>query len=475
MREGINTEWKEIWRDEYMKTLCAFANTDGGVLKIGVDDRGLVVGVSDAKRLQEDVPNKVRDLLGIVVRIVLKKHTGKEFLEISVPQYAAPISYHGQFYCRVGSTTQQLSGVALHDFILKKNGLTWDGIEVPDLQAKDFFNDAFSIFREKAGKSGRMDSRIAKDTNENILENLNFIHNDRVNHAGVLTFHQTPEKWMPGAYIRIGRFDPDSVLIYQDEIRGPIIDQADKAIKTIYLNYMKARVSYEAITRVENYPVPLAALREAVLNAVVHRDYRSMNQIQIKIYNDRIYLWNPGTLPANWTTKSLVAPHSSQPRNPLIANAFARAGLIESWGRGVETIIEACRKAGLPEPEYAMDGEGLGLLIRTRQDCTIKAAEENGGTKTVLAVENPITPVETPVQNHQTPVETPVQNESHKLDTDTALLEIIKQEPHITMKKAAVVIGRSVSATERCAVRLQKEGRLKHIGANKGGCWKVID
>lgn len=124
MRESQHTEWKESWRDDYLRWICGFANAEGGVLAIGRNDQGLVVGVPEAKRLLVELPNKVRDLLGIVVAVNLRRKGGKEYLEMVTPAYPSPISYRGHYYQRSGSTLQELKGAALDRFLLRKQGRT---------------------------------------------------------------------------------------------------------------------------------------------------------------------------------------------------------------------------------------------------------------------------------------------------------------------------------------------------------------
>lgn len=114
---------------------------------------------------------------------------------------------------------------------------------------------------------------------------------------------------------------------------------------------MSAYISYQGIHRVETYPYPEAALREAVLNAIAHKDYSSGSPIQIKVYRDGgLFIWNDGEMPNNWTIETLSVTHGSKPRNPDISNTFFRAGMVESWGRGISKILEECAKAEVPKP-----------------------------------------------------------------------------------------------------------------------------
>ena len=115
--ENQNIEYKESWRDEYVKWLCGFANAQGGKLYIGINDKGEVCGVKDAHKLSEDIPNKVVSFLGIVADVNLLNKDGKDYIEVAVSPSNVPISYKGKYYIRSGSTLQELNGVALQNFI----------------------------------------------------------------------------------------------------------------------------------------------------------------------------------------------------------------------------------------------------------------------------------------------------------------------------------------------------------------------
>jgi ATP-dependent DNA helicase RecG len=153
MKESQHTEWKESWRDDHLRWVCGFANAQGGVLVIGRNDKGRVVGIPDAARLLEELPNKIRDLLGIVVEVNLRGEGGREYLEVVTPAYSSPISYRGHYYQRSGSTVQELKGAALDRFLLRRQGRTWDGVPVPGVTIKDLSSAAVRRFRALASST----------------------------------------------------------------------------------------------------------------------------------------------------------------------------------------------------------------------------------------------------------------------------------------------------------------------------------
>ena len=362
MNENQNTEWKESWRDEYLKWICGFANATGGKIYIGVNDNGQVVGVADAGKLLEDIPNKVRDVLGIIVDVNLLEENGLKYIEIDVPPYSNPINYKGQYHYRSGSTKQELKFAALNRFILQRTGRHWDEFPIEWAGIEELSANALNRFRKEAARSGRVDEDVLNDHTEHLLHDLRLIDEDgHLNRAALLLFHPDPERFVFGAYIKIGFFrDDKGNLEFQDEVHGALMEQVDKAMDLIKTKYLIYRISYEGISRRETPQFPVEAVRESLMNAVAHKDYASAVPIQISVFPDHITFWNAGQLPESWTTDKLFESHPSTPYNPLIANAFFRSGDIESWGRGYKRILEAVSAYKLLPPKLEMLS---GLMI----------------------------------------------------------------------------------------------------------------
>jgi len=304
------------------------------------------------------------EFLGIVVAVNLKGKGGKFYLEIVVDPYPNPISYRGHYYLRSGSTLQELKGAALDRFLLRRQGRTWDGVPMPGVKVTDLSATAISQFRELARVSGRIDPADLRSSKAALVEKLQLIEGAYLKRAAVLLFHADPEKFVTGAFVKIGFFRSESDLAYHDLIQGDLFTQAAKTIDLVRTKYLKAAITYQGIQRIERYPVPDAALREAILNALVHRDYAIGAPVQIRIHEDRLRIWNPAVLPEGWTVKNLLAAHASTPFNPAIANVFFRSGEIETWGRGIERIFAACKAGGIPKPVLDFDGTGLTIEFR---------------------------------------------------------------------------------------------------------------
>jgi ATP-dependent DNA helicase RecG len=364
MPENQSIEFKETWKDEYLKWICGFANANGGSLFIGKNDAGEIIHLENAKRLLEDVPNKVRDTLGILVDVNLHHTVKGDFIEIIVEPYPYPVNYKGQYHYRSGTTKQELKGAALDKFLLQRKGRRWDGVPLPNISIAELKQESFDFFRKRALKSQRIEEDVLTDSNELLIENLQLKENIYLKRAAILLFHPKPENYITGAYIKIGFFETDDDLKFQDEIHGNLFEQIEKAMDLLFTKYIKADISYEGINRVEKYEYPKDAVREALLNAIAHKDYSGGVPIQISVYNDKIIFWNEGQLPENWTIENLLTKHPSKPYNPDIANALFRSGYIESWGRGTLKMIKECIDAGLPKPLYYYDMSGFFVEFR---------------------------------------------------------------------------------------------------------------
>jgi len=246
MEETHNIEYKRQWRDEWLQWICGFANAEGGIINIGLDDHGNPVGLDKIKKLMEDIPSKIINKLGIVPDVKQLTKDGIDYIEITVKASNVPILLDGVCYYRSGATNQLLKGDSLHTFVLKKMGLSWDDIPVNDATIeKDIDRNAIDFFINKAKKSGRIPGITLDDNTETILENLNLITPDgKLKNAAILLFGKQPDKYFVSNGFKIGRFVSDeSDLIIQDEIKGNIIQMTEKVIETLMSKYLVFHIS----------------------------------------------------------------------------------------------------------------------------------------------------------------------------------------------------------------------------------------
>lgn len=451
MPEDQNIEWKKTWRDEYLKWICGFANAQGGRIYIGMDDDGNVTGVADYRQLMEDIPNKTVSVLGIMPEVNLLEKNGLYYIEINVAPSTVPVNYKGEYHYRCGSTRQQLKGAALNDFLLRKTGTRWDAVHLHNVNAENLDGASFDIFRRAAKSSGRLSEEDLKAAPAELLERLHLAENGVLTRAAALLFHPNPDWVNPGCYVKIGRFSKGSNLLYHDEIQGSLIRLADEVIRTLYLKYFKAHITYKNDVRIERYPYPRAAVREIFFNALVHNNWSDNIPIQIRVDDDKLVISNSCVLPWGWTVNDLTGFHSSRPFNPLIANTFFRAGYIESWGRGISTVLDICLENAYPTPQFVIRGEDMSVIF-------------------------PVDPSFIGADSTDTPQNLPAKLPS-KQTKQKALRELVLaamgKDPKVSQQAIAEHLNVGRSTVQRIVKSLMDEGLLFREGGKYNGKWII--
>jgi ATP-dependent DNA helicase RecG len=463
--ENQNTEFKRIWKDEYLKSICAFANAQGGKLYIGIDNNGEIIGLKNYERLLEELPNKVRDVLGIIPEVNHRNKNGKDYIEIIVQPYNNPISFKGHFYYRVGSTIQDLNGPDLEKFLLAKKGKKWDAVITDSFTISDLSKNAFEIFQQKARLSKRIPSDDLSESKSKLIELLGLSENGKLTRAAILIFGKEPEKLVTGAFVKIGFFKTHINLLFYDEIHGSLLEQVEKTMELLLTKYLKANISYQGITRIETYDYPEEALREAILNAIIHKDYSSGNPVQISVYDEMLWISNSGSLPKGWTIKNLITKHKSVPQNPDIAKVFFRAGYIETWGRGTLNIIESCRKAGLPEPEFKVD-DGVTVVFKKVDKSLDELAKINFVEKQGNETER--------ILKEKYGINAGYLREKYGINA-VKIFILIDENPYLSLPKIARQINVSLSTVEKLMHKLKKDELIKRIGSRKTGYWQIAN
>lgn len=365
MAEQQNIEYKQSWHDDYLKWIVGFANSQGGTIYIGKDDDGKVVGVANYKKLMEDLPNKIRDILGILPEVNLHEDKGSYYIEIVTLPYAVPISLRGVYYTRSGSTKQELKGNALVEFLLRKTGKTWDDVPEPTATLKDIDEASVDKYLKVAVNSGRLPD-VSDLSLAELLEKLRLSEGGKIKRAAIILFGKDPGKFYPNMTVKIGRFGAsDDDLKFQETTEGNLVQLLNDVPDILNKKFFVKKVDFEGLQRIEKGEYPVAALREMLLNALVHRDYMG-SMVQIRMYDNYFNIWNEGFLPEGLTLEALKRQHPSRPRNPLIADVCFKAGYIDAWGRGTLKIINSCREASLPEPE--MKEQDGGMLVTLFKD-----------------------------------------------------------------------------------------------------------
>ncbi|MCX6327752.1 MAG: putative DNA binding domain-containing protein [Bacteroidia bacterium] len=363
--EQQSIEYKQSWHDDYLKWVCGFANAQGGIIFIGIDDNGIVVGVDNYKKLMDDIPNKVNNSMGITVEVNLKKKSGKYFIQIITHSYSVPISLRGRYYYRSGSTKQELTGAALNEFLLRKSGKTWDDVIEPRANFEEINQKTVATFLKASENAGRLPENDDLTLPE-LFEKLRLTENGQLKRAAIILFGKDPAKFYPNTFVKIGRFGKDDTdLKFHETEEGNLIVLLQAVLNQLNHKFLTRPIEFEGMHRIEKGEYPIAAVREMLLNALIHRNYMGA-PIQIRVYDDKINVWNEGSLPEGLTLDALKRSHSSRPRNPIIADVSFKGGYIDAWGRGTIKILDTCKQADLPEPE--MKEQDGGFIITLFKD-----------------------------------------------------------------------------------------------------------
>jgi len=375
LKESEKVEFKESFNDSALKTLAAFANTKGGSLYVGVKDDVTIVSKGIADEVQQDVVNKTIQVLGITPEVSLHQYKGRDFLEVKVKQQRPPVSVRGKYYHRVGNTTREITGDDLKQLFLE--GESWDAITNDRFSFEDIDFDQVQDFAKSAQNEDRISPDIDIDDPKVILDRLGLLVDGQLTNGAILLFGHDPQKYFPNAVVRIGRFRDEATIVADRTVSGNLFKQVQESEEQIKsLISRRYEISDDSFKRRDIWQYPLSAIREALLNSLVHRSYFEMNvKIQIKVFDDMLWIYNPGKLPGSLQVKDLKKPHSSHPRNRLIANTFYRAGLIEEWGSGIERMTATLKENGLPEPGFEEQGQGFVAKLYGRDSSEINSAD----------------------------------------------------------------------------------------------------
>lgn len=330
---------------------------------IGVRYDGEVIGLSNSKKLMEDIPNAIVSAFGMYdVKVNLKRIEDKKYIEIVIPKSNVVLDYKGVPYIKIGTTLQVMKGQTFRETMIERGNLSWDAYPVDGVSIDDLDDNSFRIFRDEAVKAGKL-SGINLEDKKNILTELKLLNGDKLTRAAVLLFHPKPYRIIPCAYVQIGRFRDDATILYKDILQGSLMTLCGNVIDAIYTKYYYNLISYDRTTRHETAPYPDSAIREGIYNSLMHSDWSSGQPVTIKVYDFKIVISNRSILSSDWTIEN----HNSLHINPLISNAFMYAGFVERFGSGIPKMINACSAEGNPKPEYTVYDKSISLTLRASE------------------------------------------------------------------------------------------------------------
>ncbi len=368
--EGQTVERKEslsLWRD-IVETCAAFATAQGGKVFVGVADDGRITGVQIGKGTLEDLANRIAQntVPRIVPAITVEQAQGLAVIIVAVQEHQTkPVTAFGRPYRRAGRTNQVLSASEVAELYLASRGLTWDQTVESDASLSDIDPEKVRKFlsRAIAERQWQIDPQTPV---QQALNQLDLIRNGQLTVAALLLFGQRPQHFLVQGYLRCARFKGNSEVEFLDMkvIEGDIVAQVEEAMAFVQRNIRMAAKIEGQLARKERWEYPLDAVREGIINAVCHRDYADSGNAVVKIFDDRLEIWNPGSLPLDLTVDDLRKSHESKPRNKLIARAFFLIKYIEQFGTGTGRMITDCREAGVPEPEFESRASAFRIIFR---------------------------------------------------------------------------------------------------------------
>lgn len=442
--EGYNLEFKESVSGSLAREICAFANANGGKIIVGVSNDKKIKGVSDVNTVKSKIQDYARNM---DPPFSVTMHMFDNVLVVNVPEgKKKPYSVNGKFYLRKGPNSQQLARDEIWQFFQKQGVITFD--EKVNHKFKydtDFNNEAYEDFLHRA----HIKHTISK---QRLLSNIGFLRNKEMNNAGVLFFCNNISQFFLNANITCVLYLGDSQYKILDKkvFESNLIANYENA-----MSYLKDKLNTEYVIKIERdeyLELPEDALREAILNAIAHRDYFSNSHIQINIFKNSLEIINPASYPKNITIKDLL--QGSHPKNLFLFSMMQRANLVEKVGSGIKRINDAMNDYKLKRPKIEYENIWFRIVF-SRPDL-----QKNSYQGRVLDQVNGT--VSGTLNGTVT-------------DTQKKILKELEKNPNITYDELVDKIDTSRRTIIRQMNGLKEKGIVKRVGPAKGGHWKVVE
>jgi ATP-dependent DNA helicase RecG len=370
--ETQDLEFKESLRlkDEIGETVSAFSNSNDGVVLVGVSDGGEPIGVDIGGNTLEELANHIKRNTDpqIFPTVKIQEVSGKKVVMVGVREnQEKPVFFKDKAYKRVGKTNQRISSSELRK-LAKESGerVYWDERVCEDASLEDIDEEKVRWFLKEARHKRGLDINESSPVEVALLR-LKLLKDGKPTNGAVLLFGKDPQRRFIQSEVKCIRFKGVDVTGEMIDLRTVDRDAFDQLVETekfIFNNIaLSAWIEEGKIQRQERWEYPPKAIREALANAISHRDYETTSKVQVRIFDDRMEFWNPGMLPEGWTVETLKQVHESIPRNPAIAKQFFWVKYIEEVGTGTNKIIEWCIDWGLPEPEFEFTGTSLVVTL----------------------------------------------------------------------------------------------------------------
>lgn len=375
--------------DGILKSLISFANTSGGVLVIGVEDKTKnVKGVDNPLDIEEKLANLISTSISpsLVPNIEIIPWRKTYLIAIEIypsnnrPHFVASKGLEKGTYIRIGSTNRLSDSIMINELKRITRSEAYDELAMAELKVDDIdfvaVDDSFAEYRKLKKSDYETLRLITKEQGKNVPTN-----------GGMILFGKNREKYFPDAWIQAGRFegqDKKNILDSVD-IHSYPVNAIAEAIQFVQKHLMQS-MEIKAVKRQEKWNVPEIAIREAVINSIAHADYAQRGApIRIAIFDGRIEIENPGLLPFSLTIDDLYQGVSKL-RNPVIGRIFHELKLIERWGSGIGRMIKACEEAGLDQPKLEEIGTHFRVTIFTHQKRSTSASQVDQTDRDILSL-----------------------------------------------------------------------------------------
>jgi ATP-dependent DNA helicase RecG len=367
--ERVEFKSKSVRLNSILNNVCAFLNSNGGTLIIGVGNSGEIEGIPNADALRTRIADELDKSLKPNANWTVETAvvSGVELVMVKVPKGdAIPYIYNGRIYVRKGVTSRVANNSDIVTLI--ENRTTGDKPwESAQAIGSSFESLDVSRIKNVLSHTFEKDMPIESDRDKlyQILEGLHLVSGGILTNAAVVLFAHEPYKLYPQTAVKLIRF--------MDKNKGQALDTRDiytnafgvieEALDFLHQNTQSFPL-ISAGKRSEHWSYSLFAVREALVNACIHRDYSSYGaRIQVSVFDDMIEIWNPGLLPEGIKIADLSKQHASIARNPLIADSFFRAGLMERWGSGTLRMIDECKRLGTKPPLWKAISGGISVTL----------------------------------------------------------------------------------------------------------------
>ena len=381
--ESETVEWKRSTGElrDAMQTVCAFLNGNGGLVLFGIRPDGRVEGQQVSDQTMRDIA-ELFDRLEPPYKTPVERidvGNGREVLVLRVERggQKIPFTYDGRPYQRVSSTTRRMPKDEFEDLVLERmhSRRRWENQPADEISFKDIDRDEVFRILKFARSVGRLSGPTGRSTVE-MLSRLGVHKDGQFLRAAVVLFGKTFLPDYPQCELRMARFRGTDKTEFLDQrsLRGPAFKLLDEAELFCQRHFpMPAKIVSGQWRRVEKTLIPVDAMREILVNAFIHRDYSiAGGAVSLAIFDDRVEVWSAGTFPRGITPAMLTGNHLSVQRNPIVAEVFHRAGLIERWGRGTNKVVEACVDAGIAAPTFEEITGGAVVTFRVAVGATAR-------------------------------------------------------------------------------------------------------